>query len=320
MSWWAKTQGQRQKKQQNLVLTSSPNNNLWIWYLEMFKKITRYDEIFKSEELQKDKITFNIMFAIVKNEGKYPTPKIFTYNNDCIVMQSDIKSPIIAWTKEGFDDLKLVQDFIAKEFKEVSPFKILAKKIVYDLYKSESKAQSDNLMNVGAYQCQKLNPINYTGYPDNIGKDEVATVANLINDFQIETGVNKNSKPCDHIPLAEKFITEPSHKVWRNEKGKIVSLAYYSSYNEFGRISSVMTPKEERGKSYAKMVVNYLTEQVLDIGRTPVLFTDLDYASSNKCYTAIGYEFCGQIINFGVDIEKDLSNSLLHSRTKCKSR
>jgi uncharacterized protein len=55
------------------------------------------------------------------------------------------------------------------------------------------------------------------------------------------------------------------------------------------RIGLVYTPKELRGRGYASSCVAAVSQQALDAGVTPVLFTDLANPTSNRIYQQIGY-------------------------------
>lgn len=56
------------------------------------------------------------------------------------------------------------------------------------------------------------------------------------------------------------------------------------------RIGPVYTPPEHRGRGYAAWVVALLTQQILDAGARPCLYTDQANPISNKVYERIGYE------------------------------
>lgn len=55
------------------------------------------------------------------------------------------------------------------------------------------------------------------------------------------------------------------------------------------RIGPVYTPPEHRGRGYAAWVVALLTQQILDAGARPCLYTDQANPISNKVYERIGY-------------------------------
>ncbi len=56
------------------------------------------------------------------------------------------------------------------------------------------------------------------------------------------------------------------------------------------RVGPVYTPAEHRGHGYAGWVVAHLTQQILDAGVRPCLYTDQANPISNLVYERIGYE------------------------------
>ncbi len=64
------------------------------------------------------------------------------------------------------------------------------------------------------------------------------------------------------------------------------------------RIGAVYTPPEQRGRGGASAVVAALSQQLLDEGRRPCLFTDLGNPTSNSIYKKIGYEAVTDLKDF----------------------
>ena len=119
----------------------------------------------------------------------------------------------------------------------------------------------------------------------------------LVN-FGHETKEEPDAKIEDYIEKATKFISDPMYLIWRDRWEKLVATAHVRTNVDNPRVGGVYTLTEERGKSYAKMLVHYLSLQVLKSGKTPMLFTDYDYTASNRCYEAIGYKLNCVLLNF----------------------
>ena len=79
---------------------------------------------------------------------------------------------------------------------------------------------------------------------------------------------------------------EPVHLTGRNA-------ATYGA----ARIGPVYTPREHRGRGYASVTVAELSQQILDEGDRPCLFTDQANPVSNGVYEAIGYEPVVDMVN-----------------------
>ncbi len=252
----------------------------------MLEKITRDNPIFKSADFLKDAIAFNIMVSIVENVEKYPVAKAFSNHKDCIVVNSDNAHPVMVWTADDFADFESVYDFILQEFADNKPLQIMSKMSFYEALKDK---QLKIFHRLGAYHCDKLNPITYVGKPDNISSDEVEMIADMLRDFGHETMADLTATHESCLPTAQKFVDNPLYLVWRDTNNKIVTTCRMAETENHARAGHVMTLPEERGKSYAKMLLHYLTKQILDMGKMPVLYTNFDYESSNICYSKVGY-------------------------------
>ncbi len=79
--------------------------------------------------------------------------------------------------------------------------------------------------------------------------------------------------------------------LWEDD-GEAVAVTGFGSPTPNGsRIGPVYTPPEQRGHGYASAVVAEVSQARLDAGkRFCFLYTDLANPTSNKIYTAIGYE------------------------------
>lgn len=66
------------------------------------------------------------------------------------------------------------------------------------------------------------------------------------------------------------------------------------------RIGPVYTPPEQRGRGYAGATVAALTQQALDAGHLPMLFTDQANPVSNELYARIGYEPVVDAVNLAL--------------------
>ncbi len=264
----------------------------------IFKKIERNENIFQSELFLRDSMAFCIMESIRDDVERYPEAKFFSDGKNCIVVNSDPNHSIIVWTADNFSAKDELFDFIKQEFKNNLPFKIMAKKEFYDYLVENHKIPNLNIQTLGVYSCPKLNDVQYVGHPDNARPEEVEQVAQMLVNFDRETGENPNAQLSDYLPAAQDYTSAPMNCVWRDEEEKLVAIAKLKTNVKYPRISQVYTLPNERGKSYAKMLVHYLTVQALKSGKAPMLFTDFDYEPSNRCYQAIGYELNCTIVNF----------------------
>ena len=59
--------------------------------------------------------------------------------------------------------------------------------------------------------------------------------------------------------------------------------------DEYIAVSECYTVEEERGKRYAGWLINQVCEEIIKEEKTPILYADADYVSSNRCYRNIGF-------------------------------
>ncbi|MBR6411597.1 MAG: GNAT family N-acetyltransferase [Alphaproteobacteria bacterium] len=275
----------------------------------MLKEVKRDDAIFKSEALLRDDIAYSIMFSILNNAEKYKTPKIFSDGKDCAVVNSDPNHAIIVWTADNFQEYGKLYEFIKKEFRANKPFAIWAKndfydylvknKIIPELKGEQAEDGHEKLQTLGTWSCSKLNDIPYIGHPDQAKPEEVQKVAQMMVNFDVETKEEPHAKMSDdYVRLAQKFVSNPLYFVWRDKDEKLVATATLDKSGEYPRVGRVFTDEDERGKTYAKMLVHYITNEVFKEGKVAMLYTDYDYPSSNRCYQGVGYKLSRTIVKF----------------------
>ena len=275
----------------------------------MFKEVKRDDAIFKSEALLKDEIAYGIMFSILNSAEKYPTTRCFSDGKDCAMVNSDPNHGIIVWTSDDYKDYALLYDFIKNEFRANEPFAIVAKRDFYDyLVKNQiipelkglqTPDDRERLQTLGAWSCSKLNDIQYDGHPDQAKPEEVQKVAQMMVKFDLETKEEPHAQMSDdYVKLAEKFVSNPLYLVWRDKNEKAVATATLDTKGRYPRVGRVFTDENERGKSYAKMLVNYLTLKAFAEGKDAMLYTDYDYPPSNRCYQKVGYKLSRTVVKF----------------------
>lgn len=271
----------------------------------MFQKIERNDGIFQSDLFLKDSMAFCVIEAILSDTIKYPSPKLFSDGKDCVIVNSDPDHAVIVWTSDDFRAQDELYDFIKKEFHGNSVFKIMAKKSFYDYLVEHHKIPRLEVQTLGVYSCIKLNDIKYFGHPDHAKPEETDQIARMLVNFDHETGENPNTKLSDYADYVNEFVVNPMCFVWRGPDEKVVAIANLRINDHYSRVGRVYTNAEERGKSYAKMIVHYLTSQIFERGKKAMIFTNYDYAPSNRCYQAIGYQLNCTIVNFMPSLKEE---------------
>lgn len=200
----------------------------------------------------------------------------------------------------------------SKEFqKDKYKFNIILKNLAspeLDLYSDESELEelikkyfTDNVKD--KFTCKKeLYDILCEREFSNLNKDDYFEMGFLI------CRETKKPKHCDGIlskpnekdieTLIEEFMKDDNFYLLRNAESKIVCMASYRVTEEQAKISHVYTPVEERKKGYAANLIYFMTNDILQKGLVPLLYTDYNYIPSNKAYINAGYEPEGILINF----------------------
>jgi len=77
--------------------------------------------------------------------------------------------------------------------------------------------------------------------------------------------------------------------LWVDEGRPVHLTAVHPPAFGAGRIATVYTPPEHRGRGYAGNTVAVLSQRILDRGAVPCLYTDQANPTSNRLYASLGY-------------------------------
>lgn len=268
----------------------------------MFKAIDFDDDILYSPDFRKDEISFSLIPSLIKNRGRYPEIRCFSDGKNCVMLNTDSGHPVVIWTSQDFDNYERLYNFVVQTFSDNNPLMLTTKKDVYQFFLDKNFVVDDNDTKIlGAYKCEKLNEIAKIGCIDAAKPEEREKVAKMIEAFQKEAMPEEKHPFSYYLEQADKYITITDiNKVWRDEAGEIVSIGHINITDTTARIGQIYTLPDKRGKSYAKMLVGGLTEVAVKKGLLPVLYTNFQYAPSNKCYKAVGFELIDTIFSYNI--------------------
>lgn len=103
--------------------------------------------------------------------------------------------------------------------------------------------------------------------------------------------------PVDPGSVVDRRIA--AEQVWIWEDGSSVAFAALTEPVErVVRVGPVYTEPARRGHGYASTLVAELSQRVLDRGERCILYADLNNATSNSIYRAIGYEAVEEILRY----------------------
>lgn len=271
----------------------------------MYKKIEPNNRIFKSNEFQKDKYKFNLIFKNLSS----PELELYSDEESYIVYRGAKKLPTWIWTSDNFDKSKIdeIEALIRMYLTDNKKDKFTCKKELYDLLveRNFENLNTDDYFEMGFLICYHTKtPKVCDGVLSKPTESDSEVLAKYwYNDNMEMNGANPITMEQSKKDI-ETFISDDKFYVLRNAENKIVCMASYNIIGEQAKINHVYTPSEERKKGYAANLIYLMTNDILKRRLVPVLYTDYNYIPSNKAYINAGYEDKGILINFSCSKDK----------------
>lgn len=269
------------------------------------KLINPDNKIFSSIEFQKDKYKFYLISLNLKSESVM----LYSDEENYVICRGAEGLPTWIWTKDGFNVSKIEEIINAMNLylTDADKDKFTCKKELYELLVSSGydKLNIDDYFEMGTLFCrQTKQPKICDGHLAVPTQDEKSILVKYwYDDSQEMNGVTPISMEQAEEDV-QRMIDSQKFYVWKNEKDKIVCMVNYSVVDGQAKLSHVYTPVEERAKGYAANLIYAVTNNLLNQGLVPLLYTDYNYVPSNKAYINAGYEDTGILINFSCSKEK----------------
>lgn len=258
------------------------------------------NDLEKVPNFQQEKDKFYLLNLISKTEGNMTFSDLETY----VIGRSMVGLPTWIWTIDSITPEKILElESILENFLEEGENKFTAKKKIYEILRNEYDTSS--YFEMGYLSCANpIKPQNKKGRFVRASYSDIMTLAKMWieNEKEME---KKDIELYEAIETVEEWVKGENFYILKNELGKIVCMAGYSSLDDTAKITHVFTPKEERGNGYCKSLIYALTKKILDKGLKPLLYTDYNYKASNKAYQDVGYTDEGILINFTITRQKD---------------
>lgn len=119
-------------------------------------------------------------------------------------------------------------------------------------------------------------------------------LANWLYGFHHDSETQGGREPVlswtPNVEGARRAIEQQSIGLWEVDGVPVHMTGVQRAMFGAARIGPVYTPTEHRGRGYASWVVAHLTQQILDTGDRPCLYTDQANPVSNKIYERLGYQ------------------------------
>lgn len=271
----------------------------------MYKIINSNNLIFNDSEFQKDKYKFNI---IIKNFSSQEL-ELYSDEKNYVISRGSKKRPTWIWTKDNFDISKIeeIEELIKLYLTDNERDKFTCKKELYDLLVKRDfpNLNKEDYFEMGFLIChQTKKPKECDGTLSKPTEEDRA----ILEQYWYDDNIEMNGVDPITMEQAKKdvddFLKDDKFYVLRNHQNKIVCMACYNVTGDQAKLNHVYTPVEERRKGYAANLIYLMTNNLLEKGLVPLLYTDYNYLPSNKAYINAGYEDAGILINFSCSKEK----------------
>lgn len=262
-------------------------------------KIERDNKVFQTAAYLQDASKF----YIIKMNFVSDTLLLYSDEESYVICRGAEGLPTWIWTADDITEAGMAEiaETLATEYLTPERNQLTSKKSFYEYLQNSGYPYliPNDYFEMGTLECHRLKePRKCDGCMEPATLDDLAILATYFyNDCQEMNGVKGVTMVAAQDTI-EKKIASGTFFVWRNEAGKIVSMADYKITEGQAKIGAVYTPKEERCKGYATNLIHDITELLLEMQLVPLLYTDYNYVASNTAYKNTGYEDTGMLITF----------------------
>ncbi len=254
------------------------------------------DYIFSSQQFQKDRLLFDIMW--------YARFGAETLKSDCksfIICRTNENFPAVVWVDDKTDrkDFDCLAFCLKQTFRGKKPHLMVKEnqaervKGVFNPLKEESRT------GLVAYVMDKPSekPAGFYRAAEilrNTNEGDIENLVGFIKGFQKDCfGSAGNEEDVRH--LAEKRVSSPDSYIY--EVGGVpVGMLYCARKSEgYCRIQAVYIAPEHRSKGYGARMTAKVCERIFAEGYKPNLFADAANPVSNRVYRSIGFREAGRL-------------------------
>ncbi len=263
-------------------------------------RIEPTNKIFESAAFLRDANRFYII------KMNFPSPDLLLYSDEesYVICRGKVGFPTWVWTADDICEEKMAEiaQVLADEYLGSERNQVTSKPLFYQYLQDNAYPYLDpkDYFEMGTLECHALKEIRKCdGHMELACPEDLDTLANYIYlDCEEMEGVDSITME-QATEKAQEKIASGTYFVWCNTSGKIVSMADYRITGEQAKLGTVYTTKDARCKGYATNLIHTMTQDLLEKGLSPLLYTDYNYPASNTAYKNAGYEDTGILINFG---------------------
>ena len=251
--------------------------------------------------IAQDKYTFSVLSRIIRGECEIR----LTDHEKLIFCFTGQPYPVWIWTPDGAPEENLERAYqTAREISVMDGkhnFNIKYELAEYFIKRAKKDGINLNIKTIlFAYDCPSpIAPATVVdGEIHQCVEEDIDTMVEFFDMFHTELNIDQESRE-QYRHYSENDIKSGTLYAWKNAEGKIVASCNWHPVQEMASIGLVYTLKEYRRKHYAEHLVYKVTKIAEAAGHLPMLYTDADYAASNKCYEKIGYILRGKLCTIG---------------------
>ena len=154
----------------------------------------------------------------------------------------------------------------------------------------------ETVLPMNVYACRKLQPLPLRGRTVVPREEHRPVMAALLRQMALDAE-GQEVPEAAAADFAQAMVGSDRLLLW--EDGDIRAMAMIAhTGGGMGRINTVVTERNSRGRGYAGMLTAALCEKLLAQGLTPMLYADAGNPSSNRAYQKIGMEARGQVTEY----------------------
>ena len=254
--------------------------------------------VFNNEDYLNERTKYYFVEKFKNLDGS----KVFTDYDNYLVCQSAPGAQVWLWTKDNLsvEKLKELKGVLLNNYVTSDKLTFTSKRFVYDYLKDTSNSyELDEYFEMGTLNClDTVEPKEVDAYLDYFHEDDYETAAKYYYMDQNEMGLNDSVTMEYAYKHVKPWLENDKYRLLRNKNGKVVSMVSYDTFDNMAKLGNVYTPKEERRKGYCAYLVYSLTKELLELGFTPLLYTDYNYVNSNNAYKKVGYKDTGLLVTY----------------------
>ena len=224
--------------------------------------------------------------------------------DDYIIAQWNSATIMWIWTSNDIteEEKQEILNFINEKYLTTELRRVIIKKDIFSLLNPEI-IKNKTIWNASINPTPVLNK-EIKGELSKVTMEEIQIIALFLSQH-IEETENEVHTLEEMLPIAKKLIENENFYAWRDVDGQIASFArLHFEDDEVGRIYTVFTNRDKRCQGFAGMLIYHLSKIIIDNGKIPMLYTDIESLAANKAYQNVGFMVQDQLIEVNLNRDK----------------